>query len=86
MLENDTHIHDSELAKRLSGYSIQDNKNRQDCVGLTEIPYFYSGLQLQFLFTFTYIDLSTETFKKQILHAYYVFKMLLKPRKSRSKC
>uniref|UniRef100_A0A8C3YIY6 Serine/threonine-protein phosphatase n=1 Tax=Catagonus wagneri TaxID=51154 RepID=A0A8C3YIY6_9CETA len=84
MLENYTHVRekDRELVTRLFGSSIQDNKDRQDYLGLIDVPDSYSGPRLQFPLTFTDIDLLIEAFKQQqILHAYYVLEVLFETKK-----
>ena len=52
------------LVTRLFGSSIQD-KDRQDYLGLLEVPDSYCGPRLQFPLTFTDIDLLIEAFKQQ---------------------
>uniref|UniRef100_A0A8D2BV71 Serine/threonine-protein phosphatase n=2 Tax=Sus scrofa TaxID=9823 RepID=A0A8D2BV71_PIG len=84
MLENYTHVHekDRELVTRLFSGSIQDKKDRQDYLGLIDVPDSYSGPRLQFPLTFTDIDLLIEAFKQQqILHAYYVLEVLFETKK-----
>ncbi|XP_027390214.1 serine/threonine-protein phosphatase with EF-hands 1 isoform X3 [Bos indicus x Bos taurus] len=83
MLENYTNVPEKEpgLVTRLFGSSIQD-KDRQDYLGLIEIPDSYCGPRLQFPLTFTDIDLLIEAFKQQqILHAYYVLEVLFETKK-----
>nr|XP_025132618.1 serine/threonine-protein phosphatase with EF-hands 1 [Bubalus bubalis] len=83
MLENYTNVQEKEpgLVTRLFGSSIQD-KDRQDYLGLIEIPDSYCGPRLQFPLTFTDIDLLIEAFKQQqILHAYYVLEVLFETKK-----
>ncbi|KAF4027276.1 hypothetical protein G4228_019022 [Cervus hanglu yarkandensis] len=90
MLENYTRVQEKEpgLVTRLFGSSIQD-KDRQDYLGLIEVPDSYCGPRLQFPLTFTDIDLLIEAFKQQqasgsthtILHAYYVLEVLFETKK-----
>ncbi|KAB0344015.1 hypothetical protein FD754_020941 [Muntiacus muntjak] len=83
MLENYTRVQEKEpgLVTRLFGSSIQD-KDRQDYLGLIEVPDSYCGPRLQFPLTFTDIDLLIEGFKQQqILHAYYVLEVLFETKK-----
>ncbi|XP_058391152.1 serine/threonine-protein phosphatase with EF-hands 1 isoform X1 [Diceros bicornis minor] len=84
MLENYTHVYekDPEFVTRLFGTTGQDDKDRQDYLGLIDIPDSYSGPRLQFPLTFTDIDLLIEAFKQQqILHAYYVLEVLFESKK-----
>ncbi|XP_068389058.1 serine/threonine-protein phosphatase with EF-hands 1 isoform X2 [Eschrichtius robustus] len=83
MLENYTRVleEDSELVTHLLGSNIQD-KDRQDYLGLIDVPDSYCGPRLQFPLTFTDIDLLIEAFKQQqILHAYYVLEVLFETKK-----
>ncbi|KAM9041830.1 serine/threonine-protein phosphatase with EF-hands 1 isoform 2-T4 [Megaptera novaeangliae] len=83
MLENYTRVleEDSELVTHLLGSNIQD-KDRQDYLGLIDVPDSYCGPRLQFPVTFTDIDLLIEAFKQQqILHAYYVLEVLFETKK-----
>ncbi|XP_070320735.1 serine/threonine-protein phosphatase with EF-hands 1 isoform X2 [Odocoileus virginianus] len=83
MLENYTRVQEKEpgLVTRLFGSSIQD-KDRQDYLGLLEVPDSYCGPRLQFPLTFTDIDLLIEAFKQQqILHAYYVLEVLFETKR-----
>ncbi|XP_062039395.1 serine/threonine-protein phosphatase with EF-hands 1 [Lepus europaeus] len=84
MLENYTRVHeeDPKLASRLFESTLQDIKDRQDYVGLVEVPDSYEGPRLQFPLTFPDIDLLIEAFKKQqILHAHYVLEVLFETKK-----
>nr|XP_015106220.1 serine/threonine-protein phosphatase with EF-hands 1 isoform X2 [Vicugna pacos] len=84
MLENYAHVHkkDPKLANRFFGSSTQDSKDRQDYLGLIDVPDSYCGPRLQFPLTFTDIDVLIEAFKQQqILHAYYVLEVLFETRK-----
>ncbi|XP_037678628.1 serine/threonine-protein phosphatase with EF-hands 1 [Choloepus didactylus] len=73
---------DPELVTRLFHGTLQDNIDRDDYVGLIDVPYSYSGPRLQFPLTFTDIDLLLEAFKEQqILHAYYVLEVLFETKK-----
>ncbi|XP_073083706.1 serine/threonine-protein phosphatase with EF-hands 1 isoform X2 [Manis javanica] len=84
MLENYTQVcdKDSGLVTRLVGSTIQDYKNRQDCVGLIEVPDSYNGTRLHFPLTCTDLYLLIEAFKQQqILHAYYVLEVLFETKK-----
>ncbi|XP_057394879.1 serine/threonine-protein phosphatase with EF-hands 1 isoform X5 [Balaenoptera acutorostrata] len=70
-----------ELVTHLLGSNIQD-KDRQDYLGLIDVPDSYCGPRLQFPLTFTDIDLLIEAFKQQqILHAYYVLEVLFETKK-----
>lgn len=70
------------LVTRLVGSTIQDYKNRQDCVGLIEVPDSYNGTRLHFPLTCTDLYLLIEAFKQQqILHAYYVLEVLFETKK-----
>uniref|UniRef100_A0A8C6DSR7 Serine/threonine-protein phosphatase n=1 Tax=Moschus moschiferus TaxID=68415 RepID=A0A8C6DSR7_MOSMO len=83
MLENYTRVQEKEpgLVTRLFGSNIQD-KDRQDYLGLIDVPDSYCGPRLQFPLTFTDIDLLIEAFKQQqILHAYYVLEVLFETKK-----
>lgn len=55
----------SALVSRLLESTIQENKARQDYVGLIEVPDSYDGPRLQFPLTFTDIDLLLQAFKQQ---------------------
>ncbi|KAM6144021.1 serine/threonine-protein phosphatase with EF-hands 1 [Erethizon dorsatum] len=80
MLENYTHIRkdDPELSNQL----LKSAKDRQDYMGLREVPDSYDGPRLQFPLTFTDIVLLIEAFKHQkTLHAYYVLEVLLETKK-----
>uniref|UniRef100_A0A5F9C6F3 Serine/threonine-protein phosphatase n=1 Tax=Oryctolagus cuniculus TaxID=9986 RepID=A0A5F9C6F3_RABIT len=84
MLENYTRVHeeDPKLASRLFESNVQDIKDRQDYVGLVEVPDSYEGPRLQFPLSFPDIDLLIEAFKKQqILHAHYVLEVLFETKK-----
>uniref|UniRef100_F7BM36 Serine/threonine-protein phosphatase n=1 Tax=Equus caballus TaxID=9796 RepID=F7BM36_HORSE len=84
MFENYTHVceKDPEFVSRLFGNTHQDDKDRQDYVGLVDVPDSYNGPRLQFPLTFTDIDLLIEAFKQQqILHAYYVLEVLFETKK-----
>nr|XP_042125268.1 serine/threonine-protein phosphatase with EF-hands 1 isoform X2 [Peromyscus maniculatus bairdii] len=84
MLENYTKTpkEDSALVSRLLESTIQENKARQDYVGLIEVPDSYDGPRLQFPLTFTDIDLLLQAFKQQqTLHAHYVLEVLFEARK-----
>ncbi|XP_039103294.1 serine/threonine-protein phosphatase with EF-hands 1 isoform X1 [Hyaena hyaena] len=84
MLENYTHTRekDPEIVARLFGSTSQDNRDRQECVTLIEVPNSYNGPRLQFPLTFTDIDLLVEAFKQQqILHARYVLEVLFETKK-----
>ncbi|XP_039708194.1 serine/threonine-protein phosphatase with EF-hands 1 [Pteropus medius] len=84
MLENYTHIHerDPEFVNRLFGYALQD-KGRQECVGLVDVPDSYTGPRLQFPLTFGDLGLLIEAFKRQqILHARYVLEVLFETKKN----
>nr|KAF6436222.1 protein phosphatase with EF-hand domain 1 [Rousettus aegyptiacus] len=84
MLENYSHIHerDPEFVNRLFGYALQD-KGRQECVGLVDVPDSYTGPRLQFPLTFTDLRLLIEAFKRQqILHARYVLEVLFETKKN----
>lgn len=84
MLENYTHIHerDPEFVNRLFGYALQD-KGRQECVGLVDVPDSYTGPRLQFPLTFSDLGLLIEAFKRQqILHARYVLEVLFETKKN----
>ncbi|EPY77135.1 serine/threonine-protein phosphatase with EF-hands 1 [Camelus ferus] len=67
MLENYAHVHekDPELVNRFFGSSTQDSKDRQDYLGLIDVPDSYCGPRLQFPLTFTDIDVLIEAFKQQ---------------------
>lgn len=54
-----------EFVSRLFGNTHQDDKDRQDYVGLVDVPDSYNGPRLQFPLTFTDIDLLIEAFKQQ---------------------
>lgn len=43
---------------------MQENKDRQEYLGLIEVPDSYDGPRLQFPLTFTDIDLLLRAFKK----------------------
>lgn len=43
---------------------MQENKDKQECLGLIEVPDSYDGPRLQFPLTFTDIDLLLRAFKK----------------------
>ncbi|XP_066880163.1 serine/threonine-protein phosphatase with EF-hands 1 isoform X2 [Kogia breviceps] len=61
---------------------VTQDKDRQDCLGLIDIPDSYCGPRLQFPLTFTDIHLLIEAFQQQqILHAYYVLEVLFETRK-----
>ncbi|XP_021101024.1 serine/threonine-protein phosphatase with EF-hands 1 isoform X1 [Heterocephalus glaber] len=80
LLENYTHLHkkDPELSCQLR----KSTKDRQDYMGLIEVPDSYDGPRLQFPLTFTDIVLLVEAFKHQkILHAYYVLEVLFETKK-----
>ncbi|KAK7799391.1 hypothetical protein U0070_006945, partial [Myodes glareolus] len=62
MLENYTKTHT--LVSRLFETPMQENKDRQECLGLIEVPDSYDGPRLQFPLTFTDIDLLLRAFKK----------------------
>nr|XP_048296565.1 serine/threonine-protein phosphatase with EF-hands 1 isoform X2 [Myodes glareolus] len=84
MLENytKTHSEDSALVSRLFETPMQENKDRQECLGLIEVPDSYDGPRLQFPLTFTDIDLLLRAFKKnQTLHAHYVLEVLYEARR-----
>ncbi|XP_058391153.1 serine/threonine-protein phosphatase with EF-hands 1 isoform X2 [Diceros bicornis minor] len=83
MLENYTHVYEKDPGKRNQTLMTgQDDKDRQDYLGLIDIPDSYSGPRLQFPLTFTDIDLLIEAFKQQqILHAYYVLEVLFESKK-----
>lgn len=53
-----------EFVNRLFGYALQD-KGRQECVGLVDVPDSYTGPRLQFPLTFTDLRLLIEAFKRQ---------------------
>lgn len=80
MLENYTHMHkeDPQLSYKL----LKSTKDRQEYIGLIEVPDSYDGPRLQFPLTFTDIALLLEAFKNQkTLHAYYVLKVLFETKK-----
>ncbi|XP_013004359.1 serine/threonine-protein phosphatase with EF-hands 1 [Cavia porcellus] len=80
MLENYTQIRkdDPEFSNQL----LKSTKDRQEYMGLIEIPDSYDGPRLQFPLTFTDIILLIEGFKHQkILHAYYVLEVLYETKK-----
>ncbi|XP_051034856.1 serine/threonine-protein phosphatase with EF-hands 1 [Phodopus roborovskii] len=84
MLENYTKTckEDSALVSRLFENTMRENKDRQDYVGLIEVPESYDGPRLHFPLTFTDIDLLLRAFKQQqILHAHYVLEVLFEARK-----
>lgn len=58
-------FHFLEIVARLFGSTSQDNRDRQECVTLIEVPNSYNGPRLQFPLTFTDIDLLVEAFKQQ---------------------
>ncbi|XP_041498338.1 serine/threonine-protein phosphatase with EF-hands 1 [Microtus oregoni] len=84
MLENYTKTNNEESAivSRLFEKPMQENKDRQEYLGLIEVPDSYDGPRLQFPLTFTDIDLLLRAFKKhQTLHAHYVLEVLFEARK-----
>ncbi|KAH0520347.1 Serine/threonine-protein phosphatase with EF-hands 1, partial [Microtus ochrogaster] len=84
MLENYTKTNNEESAivSRLFEKPVQENKDRQEYLGMIEVPDSYDGPRLQFPLTFTDIDLLLRAFKKhQTLHAHYVLEVLFEARK-----
>uniref|UniRef100_A0A8C6R494 Serine/threonine-protein phosphatase with EF-hands n=2 Tax=Nannospalax galili TaxID=1026970 RepID=A0A8C6R494_NANGA len=84
MLENYTKSHkeDSAIVTRIFENTLWDSKDRQEYMGLIDVPDSYDGPRLQFPLTFTDIDLLLEAFKQhQILHAHYVLEVLFEARK-----
>ncbi|XP_031232599.1 serine/threonine-protein phosphatase with EF-hands 1 isoform X2 [Mastomys coucha] len=86
MLENytKTNNEDSALVTRLFDNTGLGNKSqdREEYVGLIDVPDSYDGPRLQFPLTFTDIDLLLQAFKQQqILHAHYVLEVLFEARK-----
>ncbi|XP_005414498.1 PREDICTED: serine/threonine-protein phosphatase with EF-hands 1 [Chinchilla lanigera] len=80
MLENYTQIRkdDPDLSNQL----LENTKDRQEYIGLIEVPDSYDGPRLQFPLSFTDIVLLVEAFKNQkILHAYYVLEVLFQTKK-----
>ncbi|XP_077891201.1 serine/threonine-protein phosphatase with EF-hands 1 isoform X3 [Ictidomys tridecemlineatus] len=84
MLENCSRARkeDPELVSRLFESTFQDIKDRQEYVGLIDVPDSYEGPRLEFPLTFTDINHLLEAFKQQqILHAHYVLEVLFETRK-----
>ncbi|XP_040599880.1 serine/threonine-protein phosphatase with EF-hands 1 [Mesocricetus auratus] len=84
MLENyaKTPKEDSALVSRLFENTMRENRDRQEYVGLIDVPDSYDGPRLQFPLTFTDIDLLLHAFKQQqTLHAHYVIEVLFEARK-----
>lgn len=85
MLENYVHIQEKDptLVNRLFGCSYQDDRGRQECVGIIEIPDSYIGPRLQFPLNSNSLNVMIEAFKQQqILHAYYVLEILFETREA----
>ncbi|XP_027288376.1 serine/threonine-protein phosphatase with EF-hands 1 [Cricetulus griseus] len=84
MLENygKTRKEDSAVVTRLFESTMRENKDRQEYVGLVEVPDSYDGPRLHFPLTSNDIDLLLQAFKQQqILHAHYVLEVLFEARK-----
>ncbi|NP_001030107.1 serine/threonine-protein phosphatase with EF-hands 1 isoform X2 [Rattus norvegicus] len=84
MLENytNTHKEDSALVSRLFENTRLESKDREEYVGLIDVPDSYDGPRLQFPLTFTDINLLLQAFKQQqTLHAHYVLEVLFEARK-----
>nr|KAF6360516.1 protein phosphatase with EF-hand domain 1 [Myotis myotis] len=85
MLENYVHIQEKDptLVNRLFGCAPQDDRGRQECVGIIEVPESYSGPRLQFPLNTNSLTIMIEAFKKQqILHAYYVLEILFETKEA----
>nr|KAF6320672.1 protein phosphatase with EF-hand domain 1 [Pipistrellus kuhlii] len=85
MLENYVHIQEKDptLVNRLFGCAHQDDRGRQECVGIIEIPDSYIGPRLQFPLNSNSLNVMIEAFKQQqILHAYYVLEILFETREA----
>lgn len=85
MLENYVHIQEKDptLVNRLFGCAPQDDRGRQECVGIIEVPESYSGPRLQFPLNTDSLTIMIEAFKKQqILHAYYVLEILFETKEA----
>ncbi|XP_076774488.1 serine/threonine-protein phosphatase with EF-hands 1 [Arvicanthis niloticus] len=84
MLENytKTNDEDSALVSRLFDNTRQESKDREDYLGLIDVPDSYDGPRLQFPLTFTDIVVLLQAFKQQqTLHAHYVLEVLFEARK-----
>ncbi|XP_017173970.1 serine/threonine-protein phosphatase with EF-hands 1 isoform X2 [Mus musculus] len=86
MLENytKTNNEDSALVTRIFDNTRRESqiKDRDDFLGLIEVPDSYDGPRLQFPLTFTDIHILLQAFKQQqILHAHYVLEVLFEARK-----
>lgn len=53
------------LADRLFGCTLQEDRDRQDCIGLIEVPDSYGGPRVQFPLNSTSLHVLIEAFKKQ---------------------
>ncbi|XP_059534981.1 serine/threonine-protein phosphatase with EF-hands 1 isoform X2 [Myotis daubentonii] len=85
MLENYVHIQEKDptLVNRLFGCAPQDDRGRQECIGIIEVPESYSGPRLQFPLNTNSLTIMIEAFKKQqILHAYYVLEILFETKEA----
>lgn len=54
-----------DLVNRLFGCAPQDDRGRQECIGIIEVPESYSGPRLQFPLNTNSLTIMIEAFKKQ---------------------